>query len=39
MQVKKDSTRSQILSSAEKIFLRDGYSKANMRDIADEACS
>ncbi|MBO4761175.1 MAG: TetR/AcrR family transcriptional regulator [Bacteroidales bacterium] len=38
MQVKKDSTRSQILSSAEKIFLRDGYSKANMRDIADEAC-
>ncbi|MBQ1857791.1 MAG: TetR/AcrR family transcriptional regulator [Bacteroidales bacterium] len=39
MQVKKDSTRSQILISAEKIFLRDGYSKASMRAIADEACS
>jgi len=37
VQTKKDYTRDDILKAAETIFLRDGFNKANMRDIAKSA--
>lgn len=37
MQTQKDYTRESILRAAEEIFLRDGFQKANMRDIAQRA--
>ena len=37
MQVKKDYTHEQIVEIAKRVFLRNGYSKTSMRDIAKEA--
>ena len=34
MQIKKDYTREQIVEVARRVFLRDGYAKTSMRDIA-----
>ena len=34
MQVKKDYTRERIVEVARRIFLRQGYAKTSMRDIA-----
>lgn len=37
MQVKKDYTHEQIVEIAKRVFLRNGYSKTSMRDIAKGA--
>ena len=37
MQVKKDYTREHIAEIAKQVFLKDGYAKASMRDIAKGA--
>lgn len=34
MQVKKDYTREQIVEFAKRVFLKNGYAKTSMRDIA-----
>ena len=34
MQIKKDYTREQIVEIAKRVFLRNGYAKTSMRDIA-----
>ena len=34
MQIKKDYTREQIVEIAKRVFLKNGYAKTSMRDIA-----
>ena len=37
MQIKKDYTREQIVEIAKRVFLKKGYAKTSMRDIANGA--
>ena len=37
MQIKKDYTREQIVEVAKRVFLKNGYAKTSMRDIAKGA--
>ena len=37
MQIKKDYTREQIVRVAKRVFLRKGFAKASMRDVAKGA--
>ena len=37
MQIKKDYTREQIVTVAKRVFLRKGFAKASMRDVAKGA--